>query len=293
MPSPRRVLLTGCNGQLGTECQRIVPVDCSLIAVGRDQVDLGQPDQIAKLIREVQPDVILNTAAWTAVDLAESQEEEAFAVNATAVEAMAETAASIGARLINVSTDYVFSGHGKVPWQESDPVAPLNAYGRTKLAGEQAVAAHLGERGHSVRTSWLYGRNGNNFVRTMLNLMQAGRSLKVVEDQLGSPTWAGGLAAALWALADAESAPPILHFTDGGIASWFDFATEIRACGIANNLDLQASSVHPCPSTEYPTPAARPSWSPMHFSDSWHDLGIRQSTWQDALHHALPILLQS
>jgi dTDP-4-dehydrorhamnose reductase len=172
-------------------------------------------------------------------------------------------------------------------------VAPLNAYGRTKLAGEQAVTAHLGERGHSVRTSWLYGRKGKNFVRTMLHLMQAGRSLKVVEDQLGSPTWAGGLAAALWALASAESAPPILHYTDGGIASWCDFANEIRTCGMSNGLDLAASSVHPCPSTEYPTPAARPSWSPMRFSNTWHDLGIRQSTWQDALRHALPILLQS
>ena len=126
----------------------------------------------------------------------------------------------------------------------------------------------------------------------MLRFMEQGRDLKVVDDQLGSPTWAGGLAAALIALGLGDGAPSILHYTDGGIASWCDFANQIRAGGIQNGLPLETSSVNPCPSTEYPTPAARPSWSPMHFSDAWNDLGITQSSWQDALQLALPLLLR-
>jgi dTDP-4-dehydrorhamnose reductase len=292
MPTLPRILLTGCHGQLGTECRLLAPKGCSLIAIDREELDLGDATQISKFVREVQPGMILHTAAWTAVDQAESCEQEAFALNAKATDVLAETAASIGARMAYVSTDYVFSGQGSIPWREDDPVAPLNAYGRTKLAGEQAVAAHLGDRGHVVRTSWLYGRRGANFVRTMLNLMKQGRDLKVVADQLGSPTWAGGLAQALFALAAADEAPAILHYTDGGITSWCDFASEIRACGLRNGLALEASSVVPCPSSAYPTPAARPAWSPLHFSDAWADLGIQQSSWQSVLDFALQLLLQ-
>lgn len=292
MTTNKRILVTGRDGQLGYECGLIPPQDYTLVSVGRDEMDLADSTQIAKVVRDTQPDVILHAAAWTAVDLAEEHEQEAFAINATAAEVMATVAAEIGARMAYVSTDYVFSGQGDSPRREDDPVAPLNAYGRSKLAGEQAVVGLLGERGHVVRTSWLYGRRGNNFVRTMLRFMEQGRDLKVVDDQLGSPTWAGGLAAALIALGLGETAPSILHYTDGGIASWCDFANEIRACGITNGLRLEESSVNPCPSTEYPTPAARPSWSPMHFSDAWQGLGITQPTWQDALQLALPLLLR-
>ncbi|MCP4093849.1 MAG: dTDP-4-dehydrorhamnose reductase [Planctomycetes bacterium] len=292
MPEQKRFLVTGRNGQLGHECGLIAPQGYDLVRVGREEMDLSDHAQIAKVIREVQPSFILHGAAWTAVDLAEEKEQEAFAINATAAEVMASCAAEIDARLAFVSTDYVFSGEGDAPWREDDPVAPLNAYGRSKLAGEQAVLGILGERGHVVRTSWVYGRRGNNFVRTMLRFMEQGRALKVVDDQLGSPTWAGGLAVALIALGLGENAPSILHYTDGGIISWCDFAQEIRACGIRNGLALEESSVNPCPSTEYPTPAARPSWSPMHFSSAWEGLGITQSTWQDALQLALPLLLR-
>ncbi|MHC4824841.1 MAG: dTDP-4-dehydrorhamnose reductase [Planctomycetota bacterium] len=291
MPNTHRLLLTGRDGQLGTECGLIVPDGCELVAVDRPEFDLSDTALITRTVEEVQPDMVLHAAAWTAVDKAEECEQDAFAINATATEVLAAAVAKMGARMAYVSTDYVFSGEGEVPWREEDPVAPINAYGRTKLAGEQAVTSLLGDRGHVVRTSWLYGRRGANFVRTMLRFMEQGRALNVVEDQLGSPTWAGGLAAALFALSAGDSAPPILHYTDGGIASWCDFAAEIRVCGLANGLALEESSVNPCPSTEYPTPAARPSWSPMHFSDAWESLGIRQSPWQDALRLAMPLLL--
>jgi len=291
MKSSPRILLTGKNGQLGTECRLVIPSDCEVIAVDRSRFDLTHPDAIAKTIREIQPDVLLHAAAWTAVDKAEDCEEEAFAVNATATEVLASCMAQLGGRMVFVSTDYVFSGEGEVPWQENDSVAPLNAYGRTKLAGEKAMAAHLGDRGHVVRTSWLYGRQGANFVRTMLNLMRSGRALKVVEDQVGSPTWAGGLAKALFALARASEAPTMMHYTDEGIVSWFEFAVAIRELGLKHQLPLEESSVSPCPGTEYPTPAARPSWSPMHFSHAWGDLGILPSNWKQALEKALPLLL--
>jgi len=292
MNPTQRILLTGRNGQLGTECGLIIPADCEVIAVDFPEFDLADADVLAQTVRDVQPSILLHTAAWTAVDKAEEHEAEAFAINATATDVLASCMAEIGGRMVYVSTDYVFSGEGDVPWREDDAVAPLNAYGRTKLAGEQALAAHLGDRGHVVRTSWLYGRCGANFVRTMLNLMSSGRALKVVEDQVGSPTWAGGLAQALFALARASDAPPILHFTDEGIVSWFDFAVAIRDCGLENGLSLADSSVSACPGTEYPTPAARPSWSPMHFSDAWEDLGISPSNWKQALQEALPLLLQ-
>ena len=291
MASLRRLLLTGRDGQLGTECGLIAPEGCELIAVDMPEFDLTDAAGITRTVEEVRPDVVLHAAAWTAVDQAEAHEQEAFAINATATEVLATAVAKLGARMAYVSTDYVFSGEGGVPWREDDPVAPLNAYGRTKLAGEQAMSALLGDRGHVVRTSWLYGRRGANFVRTMLGFMEQGRALKVVEDQLGSPTWAGGLASALFALAEAADAPPILHYTDGGITSWCGFAEEIREIGLAHGLTLADSTVAPCPSSAYPTPAARPSWSPMHFSAAWATLGIRQVPWQDALRLAMPLLL--
>lgn len=291
MTMPPRILLTGGEGQLGNECRLLAPPDLDLVAVDLPDFDLMDPSGCVARVREVRPDMLLHVGAWTAVDLAEEKEEEAFAVNATATTALAEEMARLGGRMVYVSTDYVFSGQGDTPWRESDPVAPLNAYGRTKLAGEQAMAEVLGARGHVVRTSWLYGRRGANFVRTMLHLMQAGRALKVVDDQWGSPTWAGGLAAGLFALAAGQEAPPILHFTDGGILPWCTFAEEIRRIGLDAGLDLEASSVSPCPGTEYPTPAPRPAWSPLHFSDAWAGLGIVQTPWQEALHHALPLLV--
>ncbi len=288
----KRVLLTGRHGQLGTECGLLIPPSVEFLALDRPEFDLADLHGIRQAVLDFKPDVLLHTAAWTAVDKAESCEEEALLINAKATEVLAEAVNDLGGRMAYVSTDYVFSGEGSQPWRETDAVSPLNAYGRTKLAGEQALHAHLPQRGHVVRTSWLYGRRGANFVRTMLRLMMEGRDLQVVDDQKGSPTWAGGLGQALWALSESEDAPAILHFTDGGITSWFEFAIAIRELGLENQLSLEASAVRPCSSSAYPTPAKRPSWSPMHFSDAWKGLGIQQVPWRKQLALALPILLQ-
>jgi dTDP-4-dehydrorhamnose reductase len=288
-----RVLVTGRDGQVGHACSLLKPEGIEAIFIDRPECDLADPSAIVGMLREVRPEMVLHIAAWTAVDAAEEQEAEALVINGQATEVMAEEVARQGGRMAYVSTDYVFSGQGETPWREEEPVAPLNAYGRTKLAGEQALAHHLGDRSHVVRTSWVYGRQGHNFVRTMLHLMAQGRDLKVVSDQLGAPTFADGIARALWALAGKGGGemPPILHYTDEGICSWFDFAVAIREEGLLQGLDLAASSVAPCPSSEYPTPAVRPSWSPLHFSDAWSGIGVSQTPWREVLHTALPLLL--
>jgi dTDP-4-dehydrorhamnose reductase len=290
----RRVLLTGRDGQLGHECVLASPEGVELVAVGRDSCDLADPAAAAAVVREVEPQVLIHAAAWTAVDAAEAEEEAATVVNGAAVGALAAACAAVGARMLSVSTDYVFSGEGERPWREDDPVDPLNAYGRGKLAGERALAEALPGAGCSVRTSWVYGRRGHNFVHTMLRLMREGRELKVVDDQRGCPTWAGGLASALWALASwpADRAlPPLLHHTDGGIVSWYGFAAAIREEALALGLEVAASRVLPCTSAEYPTPARRPAWSPLAYSEAWSLVDREQEPWRDALRAALPLLV--
>lgn len=289
-----RVLLTGRNGQLGHECQLACPPGVELTAVGRQECDLADPRLAAAVVHAHRPNLILHTAAWTAVDDAEDAEEAATVINGDAVRAMAVAAREVGARMIGVSTDYVFSGEGEHPWHEDEAVAPLNAYGRSKLAGELALAEELPGAGCMVRTSWVYGRRGHNFVHTMLRLMLAGRDLQVVNDQQGCPTWAGGLAQALWALATwpkNQAFAPVMHHTDGGICSWFAFATAIREEALNLGLDVAASSVNPCTSEAYPTPAKRPSWSPLAFSEGWAMVDKEQVPWQIALRTALPHLV--
>jgi len=288
-----RVLLTGRDGQLGHECQLACPAGVDLTAVGRQECDLSDPAAAAAVVHAYRPNLVLHTAAWTAVDDAESHEEAATVVNGESVGALAAAAREVGARMIGVSTDYVFSGEGTEPWQEDDAVAPLNAYGRSKLVGELALAQELPGAGCMVRTSWVYGRRGHNFVHTMLKLMLAGRELKVVADQRGCPTWAGGLAEALWALASwpkNQAFAPVMHYTDGGICSWHDFAQAIREEALGLGMDVAASSVLACTSEAYPTPAKRPSWSPLAFSEGWAMVDKEQVPWQVALRTALPHL---
>jgi dTDP-4-dehydrorhamnose reductase len=289
--STARVLLTGGQGQLGVECRLAVPADVELWATDKDELDLSDSAALREAVRRFQPHWILHAGAWTAVDAAEEHEAAAHAINAEGTRALAEAAAEVEARMAYVSTDYVFSGQGSRPWQPEDPVDPINAYGRTKLAGEQALHAALGERGHVVRTSWVYGRRGANFVRTMLRLMGEGRDLTVVGDQFGAPTWAGGLARALWALTAQPTAPAILHYSDQGITTWCEFAQAIREEGLGCGLDLADSSVSPCSTEDYPTPATRPAWSPLELSAAWAAWGVAPQGWRETLHEALPVLL--
>lgn len=257
----------------------------------RVQADLSQPDTVRKAIEALEPDVVINAAAYTAVDRAESEPDLAYAINAEAPGAMAEACARIGAWLVHYSTDYVFDGTASEPYTEDAAVAPLNVYGRTKLAGEQAVQdAH--DRCLILRTSWVYSNHGRNFLNTMLRLAAERDELNIVADQIGSPTYAGAIAQAtdqvLHVLAtrppgDDDGDAGIYHMTCGGRTSWCDFARRIFALS-GRSEHIQVS---PITTSEFPTPAARPQYSVLSNDKLERVFGVRLQPWDDALRKCL------
>lgn len=257
-----RILLTGVNGQLGGELQRTLAPLGDVIGVGRDRLDLSQPQSIPPVIAEIQPELIVNCAAYTAVDKAESEPELARTVNAIAPGTLAKAAADINATLLHISTDYVFDGTQSRPYVETDTTNPLGVYGSTKLAGELAIlqtgAPHI-----ILRTAWVYGVGGTgNFVKTMLRLGKDRDEVRVVADQVGSPSWTGDIANAVAQLSrqhrDLEGT---YHFTNSGVASWYDFAVAIFEEAKKLDFDLAIERVRPIATSEYPTPAKRPAYS--------------------------------
>lgn len=279
-----KVLIAGAAGQLGRALQRSVPKGVTLLAPPEADFNILDSQQVSALVESARPDLLVNAAAYTAVDKAESDEETAFAVNATAAGALAAAAARMGARFVHISTDFIFNGEHHLPYVPDAKPSPLSAYGRTKLAGEQQViAAHPSPL--ILRTAWVYAATGNNFVRTMLRLMAERSELRVVADQIGSPTHAASLARAIWAL-DAAGVSGIHHWTDAGVASWYDFAVAIRDEALALGLLKAPVSVVPIKSTEYPTPARRPHMSVLDKSTSWAITGPA-AHWRTELHRAL------
>jgi dTDP-4-dehydrorhamnose reductase len=259
-----KILLTGRNGQVGYELERSLQVVGSVIAVDRASMDLVNLDQIRSVIREVQPDIIVNPAAYTAVDKAETEPDLAMLINGIAPGVMAEEARKLGAAMIHYSTDYVFDGSKESPYEENDEPCPLNEYGRTKLAGEHAVQS-AGIKHLILRTSWVYGMHGKNFLQTMLKLAQERDELKVVSDQFGTPTWSRTIADVTANLiAQARHAPDpvawwrrnsgVYHLTSNGSTNWHAFAQAL----LSNAGLLQKTRVLPIPSAQYPTPARRP-----------------------------------
>jgi len=259
----KSILLIGSNGQVGKELQKILPSYGDIISVERPTVDLAQPDTLRNVIRSKQPQIIINAAAYTAVDKAESEPELASAINAIAPLIIAQESQKLGAFLIHISTDYVFDGNGYRPYQETDATNPLSIYGKTKLAGEEAIretcAHHL-----ILRTAWVYGRFGkSNFVKTMLRLGAERQEIRVVADQIGSPTWAQDIATVI-----AQTIPQLTpeisgsyHYTNSGIASWYDFAVAIFEEAQRLDFPLQVERIVPITTAEYPTPARRPAYS--------------------------------
>lgn len=289
------ILLVGNTGQLGQEIVQMFPSDRKLVAVGRPEVDLTQPDTLTKIVRKIQPQVIINCAAYTAVDQAESEPELAYAINAQAPEILAQEAHQLGAFLVHVSTDYVFDGSQSHPYCESDPTNPLGIYGKSKLAGEEAIRA-VSQNHLIIRTAWVYGVHGKgNFVKTMLRLGKDREELRVVADQVGSPTWTGDLARAiieLLPLLKPENAG-IYHYTNSGVTSWYDFAIAIFE--EARNLDfpLKIEQVIPITTPEYPTPAQRPAYSVLASTKIDHLLGTKQPHWRASLRNMLHKLQSS
>ena len=273
-----KVLIVGGKGQLGRGLAASAPVDAEIITHGIDTLDITDSDSVAALVAKVRPDWIFNAAAYTAVDKAESDEATALAVNATAVAHLAAAAQAFAARFVHVSTDFVFDGLSGVPYTPNAQPNPLAAYGRTKFAGELAA----GPDALIVRTAWVYGPTGANFVRTMLRLMAERPKVRVVADQIGSPTYAPGLAAALWTLA-AKGATGIHHYTDAGVASWYDFAVAIQEEALASGLLDKAVPVIPIATADFPTPAVRPSYSVLDKTATYAALSGPAPHWRTNL----------
>jgi dTDP-4-dehydrorhamnose reductase len=287
-----KVLLTGREGQLGTALQASLPEGVILIATGRSELDLADHAACRQAVRDHRPDWVLNAGAYTAVDRAESEPDQALAINAGAPQAFAEALAETGGRLLQVSTDFVFNGAQGSPYRPDQALDPLGVYGATKAAGETAALALPGAR--VLRTSWVYGPVGKNFCLTMLRLhalkAAAGEPLGVVADQVGCPTATHTLAAACWRAtgigADADG-PRILHWSDAGAASWYDFAVAIGELGVAVGLLERAAEVRPLTTADYPTPAQRPSYSLLDCTASRQSLEMDPIHWRASLAQVL------
>lgn len=280
-----KVIITGAGGQLGQALQACAPADAVVIPLGHGDLDIADSRAVSEIVSANHPDLILNAAAYTAVDKAESDVETARAINAIGPANLALAAREAGARLVHVSTDFVFDGMSGMPYGPDAPTAPIGAYGITKLEGENAVSAAKPDA-LIVRTAWVYGSTGNNFVRTMLRLMAEWDEVRVVVDQIGSPTFAGGLAQAVWAL-DAVGATGIHHWTDSGAASWYDFAVAIQEEALALGLLSRAVPILPISTTAYPTPARRPHYSVLNKEATFALLGKPAPHWRENLRRML------
>jgi dTDP-4-dehydrorhamnose reductase len=278
------VVITGGGGQLARELVRTAPAGWPVSAQSRAMLDIADAAAVRACLGALRPDVVINTAAFTRVDDAELERECAFRVNAQAPLVLADACTATGARLLHVSTDYVFDGPGGTPWRVDAPTTPRSVYGKSKLAGERALA---GRGAAIVRVSWLYGAHGRNFLRTMLRLMAERREVSVVTDQVGSPTWAEGLARMLWSLALRPDVGGVLHWCDAGAASWFDFATAIRDVAVALGMLPAGVEVRPITSTGYPQRAPRPAYSVLDCSATVRLLGQPQVPWRVALGNCL------
>ena len=277
-----KVLIVGAGGQLGQELQRTVPADVECIAVGRAELDIADPGAVAAAMETHAPTQVINAAAYTAVDKAESEPEAAAAGNAEGPRLLAESCAEAGARFIHVSTDFVFDGKSSVPYGPDMPTGPLGVYGQTKLDGELSVRAAY-PAALIVRTGWVYSAFGGNFVKTMLRLMGSNDTLTIVSDQVGTPTWANGLAGALWAATQKPALTGTYHWSDAGVCSWYDFAVAIFEEASALGLLTKPVTIKPIPAQQYPTPAQRPSYSVLDKDKTWEDLQIEGVHWRTQL----------
>jgi dTDP-4-dehydrorhamnose reductase len=287
-----RVLLTGSAGQLGRELIRAAPADVTVIACTRADLDIADARTVGEKVSGLRPDIVINAAAYTAVDKAEADVAGARAGNVAGAANIAEAAARIGARLLHLSSDYVFGGGGAVThlYQPADATAPLNAYGRSKAEGEVRV---LSSQANAlvVRSSWIYSQFGVNFVKTMLRLCRERPQLQIVADQVGVPTWAAGLARCLWMLARRPECVGIRHYCDAGVASWYDFAVAIRDEALQLGLIAHRTPIVPIRTAEFPAPAPRPCFSVLDARPLRDELGLAPVHWREHLTQMLAELV--
>lgn len=295
-----RVLITGSTGQLGQALQRSAPENLAgepleWFALGRNQLDLADDAACRRLVLDLQPDWLINAAAYTGVDNAEIEPDLARRVNAVAPAAFANALSEFGGQMLQLSTDFVFDGHQGFPYSPEHPVKPLGVYGFTKAEGEKAVLNRLGGssgRAYVLRTSWVYGPVGKNFLLTMLRLHAQRQKISVVADQIGCPTSTNSLAKSCWRLLELatypkSSLPSVLHWSDAGAASWYDFAVAIGDIAQSFGLIDQSAEIIPIPSLDYPTPAQRPSYSLLDCNSSRSVLGMMPGSWMKELQSVL------
>lgn len=280
----KKVLLIGAKGQVGQELQVTLPYLGEVISIGREELDLTNSEKIGQLIREIHPDYLVNASAYTAVDKAEIEPELAYSINAIAPKIMAESAEKIKAKFLHISTDYVFDGRKNTPYLETDMTNPLGVYGQSKLRGEEEIKT-VNSQAIILRTAWVYGSYGkSNFVKTMLRLGKEREELKVVVDQVGSPTWSKDIATAITQLLiNVDNPPGIYNFTNSGVASWFDLTKAIFEEAKISGIPLKIQRVIPITTAEYPTPAVRPAYSVLSGQKISQQLGYIPPYWRDSL----------
>ncbi len=282
-----KTLVIGCNGQLGHSLVDTVPEGTDIIGLDLPELDITDAAGVLETCREIRPDLIVNAAAYTAVDKAESDAALAAVVNAEGPRNIALAAADLGARIIHISTDFVFDGTASNPYKPDAPTNPLSVYGQTKRDGELAVLEEAPDVAIVIRTSWLYSKTGSNFVKTMLRLMSERDELGVVADQIGTPTWANSLADAVWAFAGASGCSGIYHWADRGETSWQEFAIAIQDEAISLALLENAIPIRPIKTEDYPTAAKRPAYSVLDCSSAQEAIKMQPAEWRTNLRQML------
>ena len=283
-----RVLITGAQGQLGRALLAFAPANLQVWSVSREELDIGDLHSVRQCIADINPDVVINAAAYTAVDKAESEVSAAEMGNVVGPRNLATALTDQPqARLIHVSTDFVFDGSQSTPYLPNAEPAPLGVYGRTKLHGEQAVREVLDTRALVVRTAWVYAAQGKNFLNTMLRLMRDKGAVRVVADQIGTPTCTHSLAQVLWRFVQRPDLSGTYHWTDAGVASWYDFAVAIAEEGVALGLLSSLPEITPIATHEFPTPVKRPAFSVLDKSATLTALGLEPVHWRVRLREVM------
>lgn len=288
-----KVLIAGSGGQLGTELQRTAPAEVEIAAMDLQELDISDLEQINAVIESQRPTVLINAAAYTAVDQAESDLDEARKANAQGPENLAVACQQAGIKLIHISTDFVFDGEKSTPYLPEDKPNPLGIYGKSKLVGEISVRNIMKDNGVIIRTGWVYSAHGNNFVKTMLRLMAEKEQLGIVADQVGTPTWARGLANCCWAAVSQQNSSGIYHWSDAGVCSWYDFAIAIQDIALEKGLLKKAISITPIATEDYPTPAKRPAYSVLSKARVVQELELSPQHWRHQLAAMLSEMAQS
>lgn len=282
-----KALVFGSQGQLGSALAATVPAGIEYIGVGLPELDITDADAVSRCCEETRPDIVINAAAYTAVDRAETESEQAAAVNVEGAKNCALAAAHTGSRLVYISTDFVFDGERSEPYGVDAETDPQNVYGRTKRDGERVALSAAPGRAVVLRTAWLYSKTGANFVKTILRLLKERDEISVVADQVGSPTWANSLANAVWAFAGKESLCGVFHWTDAGSASWHEFAEGIQEEALSLGLLKKPATIHGVATEDYPTEAKRPRYSVLDCSTTYAALDLYPAEWRVNLRRML------